>query len=53
MDNVELLNEMLASMEQINSGIKILKEQNAKLLAENTKLKEQVKQLNWRLHEQD
>ena len=37
---------MIEQMKSINQAIKVLKE-------ENEKLKKEVKQLKWRLHEQD
>lgn len=45
-DNIQMIDEMIEQMKSINQAIKVLKE-------ENEKLKKEVKQLKWRLHEQD
>ena len=45
-DNIQMIDEMIEQMKSINQAIKVLKE-------ENDKLKKEVKNLQWRLHEQD
>ena len=45
-DNIQMIDEMIEQMKSINQAIKVLKE-------ENDKLKKEIKNLQWRLHEQD
>lgn len=46
LDNTQMIDSMIEQMHVINQAIKVLKE-------ENEKLKKEVKNLQWRLHEQD
>ena len=46
LDNIEMTDEMIEQIKSINQAIKFLTE-------ENEKLKKEIKNLQWRLHEQD